>query len=124
MTGVHIPRRSAFSSHRMLARLSAPRAAAFARLAAPRVALPAARSSVLQVRCNQQASAESHLFDEHDALRRRLLYRSKQRGWLEMDIMLGGWVRARAPCTRRASFSLTVSTCVAVAGAREPQRAE
>ena len=45
------------------------------------------------VRWNQQAAAESHLFDDNDALRRRLLYRSKQRGWLEMDIMLGGWVR-------------------------------
>ena len=47
-----------------------------------------------QRRWNQQAAAESHIFDEHDAFRRRLLYRSKQRGWLEMDLMLGSWVRA------------------------------
>ena len=40
---------------------------------------------------NQQAAASSNLFAELDATRRRLLYRSKQRGWLEMDIMLGGW---------------------------------
>lgn len=46
-----------------------------------------------QRRWNQQAPAESHIFDEHDARRRQLLYRSKQRGWLEMDIMLGSWVR-------------------------------
>merc|ERR1719517_259731 len=45
----------------------------------------------LTLRHNQQASASSHLFDENDAKRRRLLYRSKQRGWLEMDIMLGNW---------------------------------
>jgi succinate dehydrogenase assembly factor 2 len=49
------------------------------------------------VRWNQQAAAESHLLDEHDALRRRLLYRSKQRGWLEMDIMLGDWARNNLP---------------------------
>lgn len=44
-------------------------------------------------RWNQQTPAESHLFDDADIERRRLLYRSKQRGWLEIDIMLGGWVR-------------------------------
>ena len=50
------------------------------------------RLAVVQpVRWNQQAQAQSHLFDDHDALRRRLLYRSKQRGWLEMDIMIGDW---------------------------------
>merc|ERR1712087_625206 len=46
---------------------------------------------VVGARWNQQASAESHKFDETDGVRRRLLYRSKQRGWLEMDIMLGNW---------------------------------
>ena len=46
------------------------------------------------VRWNQQAVAESHIFEENDSMRRRLLYRSKQRGWLEMDLMLGSWVRA------------------------------
>ena len=42
-------------------------------------------------RHNQQAAAQSHLYDADDSMRRRLLYRSKQRGWLEMDIMLGDW---------------------------------
>ena len=64
-----------------------------------RVANAASRMPVAPLlvtrRWNQQAAAESHIFDDHDALRRRLLYRSKQRGWLEMDIMLGNWVRAR-----------------------------
>merc|ERR1740130_637211 len=58
-------------------------------------ALPAlcSRTSLLtgQRRWNQQAQAGSNTFDENDALRRRLLYRSKQRGWLEMDMMLGNW---------------------------------
>ena len=44
-----------------------------------------------QKRWNQQAAAQSHLFDDHDALRRQLLYRSKQRGWLEVDLLLGSW---------------------------------
>ena len=56
-------------------------------------------------RWNQQAPAESHIFDEHDATRRRLLYRSKQRGWLEMDLMLGAWVRARPVLARHAIFA-------------------
>ena len=77
----------------------------FVRLAAPALAratiahraspsVSSAAPLVAARRWNQQAAAESHLFDEHDGLRRRLLYRSKQRGWLEMDIMLGNWVRA------------------------------
>ena len=66
-----------------LGRRLAARPPAAARLILPR----------LQARGNQQAAADSHLFDEHDATRRRLLYRSKQRGWLEMDLMLGGWAR-------------------------------
>jgi len=68
------------------------RALRVAALASRASVLPSrARPTVAFSRCNQQASAQSHLFDEHDALRRRLLYRSKQRGWLEMDIMLGNW---------------------------------
>ena len=44
---------------------------------------PVPRALLAQaVRGNQQAAAQSHIFDEHDHLRRRLLYRSKQRGWL------------------------------------------
>ena len=64
--------------------------------AVPALASTPARSAlalVSQRRWNQQAVAESHIFDDNDHLRRRLLYRSKQRGWLEMDIMLGNWVR-------------------------------
>jgi len=54
-----------------------------------------ARPMLMQQRWNQQAPAQSHIFADDDALRRQLLYRSKQRGWLEMDIMLGDWVRGR-----------------------------
>ena len=55
----------------------------------------------VSLRHNQQASAESHKVGELDHVRRRLLYRSKQRGWREMDIMLGKWVRLRsAACLR------------------------
>ena len=55
------------------------------RLAARRAPLPVAR------RWNQQASAGSHALDPLDATRRKLLYRSKQRGWLEVDLLLGSW---------------------------------
>ncbi len=51
----------------------------------------------MQRRWNQQAAGSSGSFDDADSLRRRLLYRSKQRGWLEMDLMLGNWVRAGRP---------------------------
>ena len=81
--------RSRAGASQLLLRASAPTASALMRVpslaAAPALSAPR--------RWNQQAPAESHIFDEHDARRRQLLYRSKQRGWLEMDIMLGNWVR-------------------------------
>lgn len=50
----------------------------------PTVARSAVRSRpilAVQMRwANQQAQAQSHLFADDDKLRRRLLYRSKQRG--------------------------------------------
>merc|ERR1712146_491371 len=64
------------------------------RLATARVGLVHARMSSMAVAGNQQAAAESHKIDPLDGMRRRLLYRSKQRGWLEMDIMLGNWAFA------------------------------
>lgn len=65
------------------------------RVGRPGVALAAARPSLLVLaRANQQATADSNLFAADDKLRRSLLYRSKQRGWLEMDIMLGNWASA------------------------------
>ena len=54
----------------------------------------AARALLTSRRWNQQAAAGSNTLDSNDHLRRRLLYRSKQRGWLEMDIMLGDWAAA------------------------------
>ena len=68
------------------------------RLAARRAPLPDAR------RWNQQASAGSHALDPLDATRRKLLYRSKQRGWLEMDIMLGNWAAANLPRLQEAEL--------------------
>ena len=68
------------------------------RLAARRAPLPVAR------RWNQQASAGSHALDPLDATRRKLLYRSKQRGWLEMDIMLGNWAAANLPRLQEAEL--------------------
>merc|ERR1719231_483281 len=62
---------------------------------APRFTAPMrtyrAAAAHVQRRFNQQQSMESHKFDPMDAHRRRLVYRSKQRGWLELDIMLGEW---------------------------------
>merc|ERR1711865_505786 len=54
----------------------------------------AVRTPVLAAarRCmSQQAAADSHKYDADDGLRRKLIYRSKQRGWLEMDLILGDW---------------------------------
>ena len=82
-TDTHTPSHVLFLMLRIFA-ASARRA-----IASPRRATSA--GPMMSVRWNQQAAAESHIFDEHDGLRRRLLYRSKQRGWLEMDIMLGNW---------------------------------
>merc|ERR1712046_462244 len=43
---------------------------------------------------SQQASMDSHKFDPLDKRRRQLVYRSKQRGWLELDILMGDWSSA------------------------------
>ena len=40
--------------------------------------------------------------------RRKLLYRSKQRGWLEMDIMLGNWAAANLPRLQEAELQRTL----------------
>ena len=100
----------------MLLRAAVQCSGALARRGAP----PAVSRLAMGSRFNQQSSGQSVMFDEHDAERRRLLYRSKQRGvcsllvarslrrlhgppprivsgWLEMDIMLGKWVRLRSP---------------------------
>lgn len=47
----------------------------------PLSALTVPAAAVGRVRCNQQATADSWKFDPLDVTRRRLLYRSKQRGW-------------------------------------------
>merc|ERR1719453_1933115 len=46
---------------------------------------------------SQQAASESGKFDPLDAHRRRLIYRAKQRGWLELDILLGDWSSQNLP---------------------------
>ena len=52
----------------------------------------------------RRARAGSHALDPLDATRRKLLYRSKQRGWLEMDIMLGNWAAANLPRLQEAEL--------------------
>ena len=46
--------------------------------------------------------------DPLDATRRKLLYRSKQRRWLEMDIMLGNWATANLPRLQEAELQRTL----------------
>merc|ERR1712070_375806 len=70
---------------------AARRACTPALLARPLVAAIGPRHSCNARSLSQQAAMESHKFEETDAIRRRLIYRSKQRGWLELDIMLGDW---------------------------------
>merc|ERR1712046_72510 len=53
------------------------------------------RPSAVGRSLSQQAAAESHRFAPSDKLRRKLIYRSKQRGWLEMDLILGDWASQR-----------------------------
>ena len=48
------------------------------------------------------------VLDPLDATRRKLLYRSKQRGWLEMDIMLGNWAAANLPRLQEAELQRTL----------------
>ena len=85
------------------------------RLAARRAPLPVAR------RWNQQASAGSHALDPLDATRRKLLYRSKQRGWLEMDIMLGNWAAANLPRLQEAELQRALRYCSMV-DCRRPKK--
>ena len=40
---------------------------------------------------NQGGECISHRFDATDRLRRQLFYRSHQRGWLELDILVGDY---------------------------------
>ncbi|KAG3113570.1 hypothetical protein PI124_g7574 [Phytophthora idaei] len=37
------------------------------------------------------SSQGDHLVDSDEANRKRIIYRSKQRGWLEVDLLLGRW---------------------------------
>jgi succinate dehydrogenase assembly factor 2 len=48
---------------------------------------------------NQHIALEASLSaEERDAVRRRrMIYRSKQRGWLEVDILLGSWATKYVP---------------------------
>ena len=61
----------------MFARSALIRAVAAGSVARPRAATVAA----LGRRHNQQATADSGKYDDLDVTRRRLIYRSKQRGW-------------------------------------------
>ena len=40
---------------------------------------------------------EENLTDRDEVRRRRMIYRSKQRGWLEADILLGSWAVENVP---------------------------
>jgi hypothetical protein len=119
------------------------------RVIAARAAAPALRRGIpsFAVRLNQQNSGPGHgssgMFADDDAVRRRLLYRSKMRGaaasssvpavarlrhlwlsvagWLEMDIMLGKWVRCfHGPSVLPRPL---IPTVCAHAGCRQPARA-
>ncbi|CAI5732911.1 unnamed protein product [Peronospora destructor] len=39
------------------------------------------------------SSQGEHQVDADEANRKRIIYRSKQRGWLEVDLLLGRWAR-------------------------------
>ena len=65
------------------------------------------------------ASASAVDFDE--VRRKRLIYRSKQRGWLEVDLLMGTWAQAHVPSLTVAEMdeyeeilNLEVCECVGV----------
>lgn len=39
----------------------------------------------------EHSQASGEVIDKEAAFRKRLLYRSKQRGWLEVDLLMGTW---------------------------------
>lgn len=67
-----------------------------------------AREEVLWERARPRYDAilERHTSLDHDddVRRRRLVYRSKQRGWLEVDLLLGTWAAQHVPALSRGEL--------------------